>query len=121
MKSVLLTTAVLIFLTACAPQTPTHTAQPPSQSNEQTVQTMVTGIDQFDGGAVWGLNTSHGTFVVGPEVSGEMKNTVYEHLMKAHDRVITIRYRATPANGEMLAHKRVTALLIQDTPYIFTR
>lgn len=82
---------------------------------------MVSGIDQFDGGKTWGLNTGHGTFVVGPEVSSATKTEVYEHLMKAHNEVIVISYREIPASADIVAHKRVTAIIIQERPYVFSR
>jgi len=117
----LLTIAALLLMAACAKQ-PTQTkAPPPTTSVEHSLQTMLTGIDQFDGGEVWGLNTGHGTFVVGPEVSSAVKTKVYEHLMEARDLVIVIRYREIPANKDIVAHKRVTAIVIQETEYLFSR
>lgn len=117
---VLLSIVLLFLLGACAKQPQSPQAPARQIQEELVVKTMVTGIDQFDGGTVLGLNTGHGVFVVGPEVSQTMKDTVYEHLMKAHDRVVTIRYRDMPASRETVAHKRVTAIVVDGTAYRLT-
>jgi len=111
---------VLCLLAACAKQQSTSTTPPaPTIGAEHTIQTIVTGIDQFDEGRVWGLNTGHGTFVVGPEVYSAVKDTIYEHIMETHNQVVIIRYADVPASGEIIAHKRVTAITIQGTEYDF--
>lgn len=112
--------AMVLMLGACAKQQVT-TAPKTEHRKEHTIQTMVTGIDQFDEGTVWGVNTGHGIFVVGPEVSKAMKTQVFEHLMEAHDEVIIIRYVDMSAGDGMVAHKRVTSMVIQETPYFFSR
>ncbi|MDC0335324.1 hypothetical protein OAN24_00295 [Pseudodesulfovibrio sp.] len=113
----LLVCALVMLVCACAKQPAPTEPVAPETKEQFTIKTMVTGIDQFDGGAVWGLNTGHGTFVVGPEVPGGIKSMVYEHLMEAHDQVITIRYADMPATGATVAHKRVTAIVIEETEY----
>lgn len=117
LRSLLLLVTAVFLLCAC-----TKEVSPDSSghaSKVRSIKTMVTGIDQFDGGQVWGLNTSLGSFVVGPEVPGGVKSTLYEHLMEARDRVITIFYEDIPASKGVMAHKRVTGITVQETEYRF--
>lgn len=124
MRTIRLTVlALLIMLAACARQPEQPTAPvftSPPRSEEYSVETYVTGIDPFDDGKVWGLNTENGVFVVGPEVSDAKKTTVFERIMDARDEVILIRYRNVPAGDGVVAHKRVTSMVIQETPYFFS-
>ena len=123
-KHIFLTLLCALFLfCGCAkqPATPEPSAAPePSVAQEQqefSVVTKVIGIDQYDGGDVWGVNTNHGTFVVGPEVPSGVKSTVYEHLMDGRDSAVTIRYQEMPATVKTVAHRRITSIVIQDREY----
>lgn len=117
------TLALFILLAGCAKQpeqSTQSTFSPPPRSKELSLETYVTGIDHFDNGKVWGLNTENGVFVVGPEVSDAMKTTVFEQLMDARDEPILIRYREVPNGDGMVAHKRVTSMVIREIPYFFS-
>lgn len=108
---------ITILLVVAACQRHTVSPSPPPAQPAKTVQTMLIGIDQFDGGDVWGLNTGHGVFVVGPETPRETKETLYSHLVEARDTVITIAYRDIPAGRRTVAHRRATTIRVQETTY----
>ena len=115
--SLLVVCTTLFFLCACAKQAPTPATHAKTTPKEFSVETTVIGIDQFDGGEVWGINTEHGTYVVGPEVPGGIKTTIYEEIMDARGQMITIRFQDVSANGKIIAHRRATALIIQEKEY----
>ncbi len=104
---------MLIFV-ACSTQTTTTFTL---RNETKTTHAMITGIDQFDGGQVWGINTAKGTFVVGPEVPGGVKSTLYEHLIEAHESVVTIHYMEIPASKNIAAHKRIMSIIVQEIEY----
>lgn len=100
----------LAFLAACVKQ---HAPMSEHADHDvRTIKTMITGIDQFDGGQVWGLNTSLGVFVVGPEVPGGVKSELHERLVEAHEKVVIIRYEDIPASKKVVAHKRVVGMVV---------
>lgn len=83
-----------------------------------SIQAMITGIEQFDNGSVMGLNTAKGMYVVGPKVSGDDKQLIHEVLMDNHDRVVTIQYVDVPAQATNIAHKRVTAIVVEGREFV---
>lgn len=110
--------ACLLVMPACVRQ-PTATTQPHKGTPEQSIKAIVTGIDTFDGGHVMSLNTAHGMFVIGPQVSYTDKQRVHETLLAAHDRVITIRYIDKPRTDTTIEHRLVTGLEINETTFRF--
>lgn len=110
--------------TACAPKSSNVIASPtPAKTASKGIgmkmtKTMVTGLDPYDEDHVLVINTSDGSFVIGPEVPDSVKSVVHEQLVKKHNEII-IRYEEMEATASTLAHKRVRGLTINEAEYVF--
>lgn len=112
----LLLLSLCLLLAAGCPKQSRNTDSPPPPA-EQTVRTMLSGLDQFPEEGILSLETSRGVFVVGPDVTEETRTRLYGELVEARDQVLTIRYRTIPRSGKTMAHNRVTGLTIGETPF----
>lgn len=109
----LLSLLMLCLLAGCVTAPAATPTTPGPLPDVQTIQTMLSGLDQCDGGSVLVLNTGHGPFVIPPDVPAQLKSDVHEELVQAREHVITIRYREMPPTKTTIAHKQVMAIIIQ--------
>lgn len=100
---------LVIALAGCAGKQATA---PDTSRPTRTVRTMLTGLDQFPEESVLALSTSHGTFVVGPEVPEANRSQLFAQLSEARNQVLTITYRDMPATRTTVPHKRVVGLAL---------
>jgi hypothetical protein len=122
-RLILCVLTILILMPGCAkqpttPWTPPRAKHSPVQSREKSVQTMITGLDQYPKDDVMVLTTVDDSYIIGPDVSLQQITAIHTHLTEAHDRVVTIWYIHKEATNSTIAHKRVTRLAIEDKTYL---
>ena len=64
------------------------------------------------------LNTVDDAYVIGPNVSAAQKREIHAHLIEAHDRIVTIHYIYKQGSAGTIRHKRITALIIEESSYL---
>jgi len=123
-RLVLSVLTILILVSGCAKQPdisrtpPPRAKHAPIHSREKSIQTMITGLDQYPNDDVMVLTTIDDSYIIGPDVSLKQITAIHTHLTEAHDRVVTIWYIQKKATPSTIAHKRVTRLNIEDKTYL---